>query len=152
MSTQDEGPSFAATSGGAQQAYGAPQPPQPPYSGAAYPPPGYAGPGYPGAYGYGYVPQPPTNTMAILALIFAFVFAPAGIVLGALSLKQIKQTGEGGHGMALAGLICGIVFTVISALLIVLIFAVAASVTSNLPNDYSTPSTMLALAGQFLRG
>ena len=30
-----------------------------------------------------------------------------GIMIGHISLKQIKQTGEGGRGMALTGLIMG---------------------------------------------
>ena len=45
--------------------------------------------------------------MAILALVFAFVFAPAGIVLGIVARKQIRQTGEEGDGLALAGIIVG---------------------------------------------
>ncbi|OBK22565.1 hypothetical protein A5634_07235 [Mycobacterium asiaticum] len=30
-----------------------------------------------------------------------------GVVFGIIALKQIKQTGQGGHGLALAGLIIG---------------------------------------------
>jgi hypothetical protein len=48
-----------------------------------------------------------TNTMAILALVFAFVFSPLGIVFGHIARKQIKQTGEQGDGLALAGMIIG---------------------------------------------
>ena len=57
----------------------------------------------------GYQPQK-TNTMAILGLVFAFVFSPLGIVFSAIGLKQIKQRREGGRGLALAGLILSIVF------------------------------------------
>lgn len=57
-----------------------------------------------------------TNTMAILALVFAFLFAPLGIVFGVIARKQIRQTGEGGAGLAKAGLILGIIFTVLSVL------------------------------------
>ncbi len=48
------------------------------------PPPGYAypPPGYPGAW------RRPTNTMAILALVMAFVFAPAGLVLGVIARRS----------------------------------------------------------------
>jgi hypothetical protein len=60
----------------------------------------------------GYAPQAAgTNTMAILALVFAFVFSPAAIVLGHVAKKQIRTTGEQGGGMATAGLVLGYVFT-----------------------------------------
>ena len=73
------------------------------------PPPGYP----PQAYGR------PTNTMAILALVMAFVFAPAGLVLGIVARKQIRRTGEDGDGLALAGIIAGGIFTAIFVLIIV---------------------------------
>jgi hypothetical protein len=78
-----------------------PHPYQQPYQ-PPYPPPPYHG--YP-------PPSRGTNTMAILALVFAFVFSPAAIVLGHIARKQIQQTGEEGDGLALAGLIIGYIFT-----------------------------------------
>jgi Domain of unknown function (DUF4190) len=81
-----------------------------------YPPPGYGQPGY-GQPGYGppaYPPygyRAPTNTMAILALVFAFVFAPVGLGLGIAARRQIARTGEEGAGLALAGMIVGGLFT-----------------------------------------
>jgi hypothetical protein len=73
--------------------------------------------GYPPPPYYGYPPPPRgTNTMAILALVFAFVFAPAAIVLGHIARKQIRETGEDGDGMALAGMIIGYVFTGLTVL------------------------------------
>jgi Domain of unknown function (DUF4190) len=54
----------------------------------------------------------PTNTLAILSLIFAFVFAPAGLVLGYLARQQIQQRHERGDGLAMAGLVIGIIGTV----------------------------------------
>jgi hypothetical protein len=68
-----------------------------PYSGQPYPPP--------------YAPVATTNTMAILALVFAFIFSPAAIVLGHIARKQIRQTGEQGQGLATAGLWLGYIFT-----------------------------------------
>jgi hypothetical protein len=70
-----------------------------------------------------------TNTLAILALVFAFVFSPAAIVLGHLAKKQIRQTGEQGEGLATAGLWLGYIFTIIGVLVcafyvIVIIFAI----------------------------
>jgi Domain of unknown function (DUF4190) len=55
---------------------------------------------------------PKTNTLAIVGFILAFVVSVAGIIVSALALRQIKQTGEGGHGLALAGVIIGIVGSV----------------------------------------
>ena len=54
-----------------------------------------------------YVSVPPTNGMAIAALILVFVFFPAAIVLGHVARGQIKRTGEGGRGLATAALIIG---------------------------------------------
>jgi Domain of unknown function (DUF4190) len=80
------------------QQYGGQQYGGQPYGGQQYP----AG-GYPQATG--------TNIMAILSLVFAFVFAPVGIVLGHLAKRQIRQTGEQGSGLATAGLVISYVIT-----------------------------------------
>lgn len=92
------------------------QPPPHPYQQPYQPPPYH---GYP-------PPTRGTNTMAILALVFAFVFAPAAIVLGHIARKQIQQTGEEGDGLALAGLIIGYIFTGLTLLFCVgyVVFAV----------------------------
>lgn len=61
---------------------------------------------------YGYAPAAPaTNTMAILSLVFAFVFSPLAIVFGHMAKKQIRERGEGGEGLATAGLVLGYIFT-----------------------------------------
>ncbi|MFD0203962.1 MULTISPECIES: DUF4190 domain-containing protein [Saccharothrix] len=75
--------------------------------------PHYQQPGY-------YPPPRGTNGMAIAALITAFLFSPAGIVLGVVARKQIRRTGEEGWGMATAGLIIGVVLTVLWVLAVVL--------------------------------
>lgn len=88
----------------------APGPP-PPGSGAQ---PGYHE-SYPtGPYPSGTYPAQPErgwNVLAILTIVFAFVFAPAGIVLGHLARRQIRQTGEQGDTLANVGLILSYVFT-----------------------------------------
>ena len=56
-------------------------------------------------------PRTPTNTMALLALVFAFVFAPLAVVFGTTALSQIRRTGEAGRGLALTGLVIGLTFT-----------------------------------------
>ncbi|SDY05126.1 protein of unknown function [Micromonospora pattaloongensis] len=90
----------------AQSPYGQPGPQQ------GYPQNPYGAPGYPvpGAQPTG------TNTMAILSLVFAFVFSPAGIVLGHLAKKQIRQTGEQGDQLATWGLVLSYIFTGFSVL------------------------------------
>ena len=97
-----------------QPQYGQPQHGQPQYGPPGYPPPGYGVPGHLPGY-----PRP-TNTMAILALVMAFVFAPAGLVLGIVARRQIRQTGEDGDGLALAGIIVGGIVTAVFAFFIVL--------------------------------
>lgn len=87
--------------------------PPTPYGG--YPPPPYGG------YPYAGYPQPrPTNTMAVVSLVCAFVFAPLGILFGHMSLSQIKKTGEEGRGLAIAGLVISYVVTVMTVVVIVL--------------------------------
>jgi hypothetical protein len=49
--------------------------------------------------------------MAILALVFAFVFSPLAIVFGHMAKKQIRESGEDGDGLATAGLVLGYIFT-----------------------------------------
>ncbi|MEJ2869835.1 DUF4190 domain-containing protein [Actinomycetospora sp. OC33-EN08] len=94
-----------------QQPWQAVPPPAAPYPG---PPPGPYGP-------YGpYAPVAPTNSLALAALLCGIFVAPVGIVLGIMARKQIRQTGEQGDGMALAGLIIGAAQTAI----IVLVFAI----------------------------
>lgn len=60
-----------------------------------------------------------TNTMAILSLVFAFVFAPLGIVFGIMARKQIPVTGESGAGLAKAGLILGVIFTLLGLVYVI---------------------------------
>ena len=78
----------------------------------------------------GYYQPPGTNGMAIGSLVSSLVgfvlgwaFSPlflgmlVCIVLGHISLSQIKKTGEQGRGLAIGGLICGYVGTGIVLLL-----------------------------------
>jgi len=51
-----------------------------------------------------------TNTMALLALVFGVIGGTGiPIVLGHVALSQIRRTGEGGRGLAIAGLVLGYV-------------------------------------------
>lgn len=60
-----------------------------------------------------------TNSMAIVALIMGLTVAPLGIVFGHIGLSQIKRTGEGGRGLAIAGLILGYIGLAASIILII---------------------------------
>lgn len=103
---------------------GSPYPPGPPPQFGALPP-GYGPPGgagYPGGYPGSYYPtsdylgpsQPGTNAMAIASLISSFTGLLCGIgsivaiVLGTIALDQIKRTREDGYGLAVAGIVIGI--------------------------------------------
>lgn len=92
------------------------------------PPPVYGQP----APGYS---QPPTNTLAILALIFGFMFPIAGIICGHIARGQIKRTGESGDGLALAGLILGYVLTGLTVLFVVGYVVFFAVMFSSIPWD-----------------
>jgi hypothetical protein len=68
--------------------------------------------------------------MAILALVLAFVFAPVGVVLGVMARKQIRETGEEGDSLALAGIIVGGIVSAIFALVIIFWIVAFAAITS----------------------
>ncbi|MFJ2029479.1 DUF4190 domain-containing protein [Streptosporangium sp. NPDC087985] len=77
-------------------------------SGGYGPPPGG---GY-DPYGHGVQPPRGNNGMAIAALIMGIaglfvcgITSIVGIVLGHVSLGQIRRTGEEGRGLAIAGLV-----------------------------------------------
>ena len=51
----------------------------------------------------GYAPAPAkTNSLAIAALVSSFFISLLGVILGHIALNQIKTTGEGGRGLAIA--------------------------------------------------
>lgn len=84
--------------------------------------------------GHGYPAVVATNTMAVLSLVFAFVFSLLGVIFGHVALAQIRHTGERGRGLAVAGLVIGYV-AVASAIAIVVfyivIFSTALSTSSS---------------------
>ncbi|WP_194832663.1 DUF4190 domain-containing protein [Nocardia sp. XZ_19_369] len=103
-----------------QQPYGQPQQPygqQPNY-------------GYQPAYQpYGMPPQQGTNGMAIGALISSLagfvtcgLGSIIGIILGVIALNQVKQSGQEGRGMALAGVWIGVGSIVLGILWFVVAF------------------------------
>ncbi|MEH0843270.1 DUF4190 domain-containing protein [Micromonospora sp. CPCC 205711] len=127
---------------------GPPAAPTDPYAAAAayptqgYPTPGYPTPGYPS---YGYAAQPKTNSMAIAALVLSLVgiasciTAPVGAILGHVARKQIRETGEGGEGMAKAAIIVGWILT--GLLLLLIAFYVVVIVLAIANGDSSSSSS-----------
>jgi hypothetical protein len=114
-----------------QPAYG-----QEPYSSQPVGQPAYGQQPPTGAYppqyaGYGYAqPAQSTNTLAIVSLVMSilgFFILPligsvVGIITGHIAKKQIDQTGEGGSGMAIAGLVVGYAGAAIMVLVFVFVF------------------------------
>lgn len=78
-------------------------------------------------------PMPPVKTngksiaalvLGILAVItpyLGFLLGIIAIIFASISLKEIKRKNEQGRGLAIAGLVCGIVGTVLYAIIIVVI-------------------------------
>ncbi len=74
-----------------------------------------------------------TNSMAVASLVcgigqifFWFVAGIPAIVFGHIARRQIRETGEAGEGMALAGLIMGYLGVVLPLLLVVGVIAAVA--------------------------
>jgi hypothetical protein len=80
-----------------------------------------------------YAPAPAagkTNTLAIVALILGIVIPIGGVICGPIALGQIKRTGEGGRGLAIAGIIIGAVAIVFYIILIIATVALSAASVS----------------------
>jgi hypothetical protein len=79
--------------------------------------------------------------MAIASLICSLgglvtcISAPVGIALGHMARRQIRETGEGGAGLATAGLIVGYIVTVLGVGLAVVYVVSALLFVSHLPNQ-----------------
>lgn len=107
-------------------------PPQPVVPGAAYGTPAAAPPGFNYGYGYGYpVPGPKTNGLSIASMVVAIVgmlglscygfgglIGAVGAILGHVARRQIRERGESGDGMALAGVIVGWIATALGVLIL----------------------------------
>jgi len=74
-----------------------------------------------------YAVERKTNGLAIASLICSLLgMSLLGIIFGHIAVRQIRQTGDGGEGMAKAGLIIGyiVLVLVIIAIIINIVFAV----------------------------
>ena len=129
----------------AQPSYGYPDPTQP----SSGQPVGYPNPAYP-PYGYPVTPAPqPTNGLAIASLVVSLVgvfglcgyglggyIGIVGAILGHVSRRQIRERGESGDGMALAGIITGWIAAAIAVLATAAIIIFAVWVTSQDPSTF----------------
>jgi len=78
---------------------------------------------------------PKTNSKSIAALVLGilsvmipylgFLIGIVAIVFASISLKEIKLRMEQGRGLAIAGLVCGIIGTAIYAIIILFVLAAA---------------------------
>jgi hypothetical protein len=86
----------------------------------------------------------PNNSMAIVSLVLSLVgipcglVAPVGAILGHVARRQIRQRGEGGAGMALAGIIVGWIVTGLYLIYIAFIVVVAIFAINN-PDAFPPP-------------
>ena len=77
-----------------------------------------------------------TNVLAVWAFACAFVFSPAATILGHVARREIRRTGEPGHGLATAALILGYAGPIALLLAIVVWFV--------LPAAHPAPQTTLS--------
>jgi hypothetical protein len=86
-----------------------------------------------------YPQQPPTEGLAIAALITGILFWPVGIILGFVALSKIKKTGAGGRIMAILGIVfgfLGLVATIIAIVAGILFARAAAATAAQIASDY----------------
>jgi uncharacterized protein DUF4190 len=121
-----QGPQYGQAPGyGQQPQYGQGQYGQAQYGQGQYP--GQA----PAAYGYGYpgAQANKTNALAIASLVCGLgglvigVSAPLGVILGIISLVQIKNRKESGTAMAVVGIVVGGLLTLIGIVLILAVIS-----------------------------
>lgn len=137
-------PPWDAPGWDAAAAHGPPGHPPAGYAAPGYGPPGYGGAPY-GAPWYGvppgpWSPPPATSGLAVTAFVVSLVSvvtalfcyvpilaAPVGAGLGHAALRRIRDTGEGGRGLALAAVILGWIGTGILGLGLVLVIVLVAA-------------------------
>jgi hypothetical protein len=118
--------------------------------------PGYAGyPAYPGGYAAPVmVPAQRTNGMAIASMVVSLVglvslpcygvggiaIGLVGAILGHVGKRQTTERGEGGGGMALAGIIIGWIAVGIGLIIVAFFVFVVWWAVNSPPSTYVTPT------------
>ena len=82
--------------------------------------------------------RPKTNSLAIASLccgigqlLVGIVAGIPAIVLGFVAIYQIRRTGEGGRGMAIAGIVLGFVSIIATAALIIVFMILVHGLSNN---------------------
>lgn len=154
----DQPPSYPPPPPGGGYGYSPPPP-----DGYGSPPGGYGYPPPPGGYGYppspagyGYPPQQSfgTNGMAIASLVSALagllcmIGSVLGVIFGIIALNQIKNTGQAGRGMALAGLIVGGITTAFAVVLFFIVIIVGNKSEHERTYDSGAPAVLISVEHQ----
>jgi hypothetical protein len=111
---------------GSNPPYGQPPQQAPQYGAPQYNAPQYGAPQY-GGYGQPGQSQK-WNVLSIITLVSAVLgFALISVVLGIISLNQIKKTGEQGKILAVIGIVIGALATIGYIIAIIAFFAILGS-------------------------
>lgn len=89
------------------------------------------------------------NTLATLSVVFAFVFAPAGVILGHLALSQIKHRSQPGRRRAVLGLTLSyalIVLAVVALLVWLLLVGAGRNNDAASTSDSPMPSAVSSVS------
>ena len=93
-------------------------------------------------------PQPPpaehANTLATLSVVFAFVLAPVGAVLGHLALRDIRRRGERGRNRAVVGLTLSYTVTVFAVVGLVIWASIGSTPRASTASSARTATTAAA--------
>ena len=119
-----------------------PQNPPPPAPQAYPAPQGYAAPA-PMPYGYPAAPQAPSNGLGVAGFVtgliglvlcwvpwFGMLLGLVGIVLSAIGISQGKKKGAS-TGLAIAGLVCGILAVLVWIVLLAFVVSVASQFSTS---------------------
>ncbi|WDQ34623.1 DUF4190 domain-containing protein [Paenibacillus marchantiae] len=89
---------------------------------------------------------PKTNSKSIAALVLGilsltipylgFFIGIVAIIFASLALKELRIRMEQGKGLAIAGLVCGIIGTALYAILIILVLLFTFLVSTNITSTY----------------
>ncbi|MYB39691.1 DUF4190 domain-containing protein [Candidatus Saccharibacteria bacterium] len=91
-------------------------------------------PEYPASQGRQFRPEE-GNTIAVVGFVLAFLVPLAGLICSIIGLSQSKRMGGRFHGLALAGVILSIVFTILSLLWVtVIVIIVVPAIQRNARN------------------